>query len=141
LPAISAAPTSRPRFPPAKQSAALSSQQQQQNLADVNAEMAVGLVDQQTSQRNLDHNQYQQFLASRNFGKDQLNFLNSIIRGTPSNSTTTTEHVAAVAELVLQEQRFGAGLCPRRGRFRPCELGMASAQRTKIPKIFPSAVG
>ena len=72
-----------------RQSAALAGQQQTQNITDANALMAAGGVQQQTSQRGADA-AFEEAMRGQNFNRDQLTWLNSIIRGTPYGQTTTS---------------------------------------------------
>lgn len=71
-----------------RQSAALAGQQQTQNITDANALMAAGGVQQQTAQRGADA-AFEEAMRGQNFNRDQLTWLNSIIRGTPYGQTTT----------------------------------------------------
>lgn len=72
----------------ARTGASLSAQQQQQNLADVNGLLGAGGVQQQTQQAG-NASALQEWLRQQNFGKDQLSWLSSIIRGTPAPQTQT----------------------------------------------------
>jgi hypothetical protein len=87
------------------QSARLGQLQSGLGYTDAAALGDIGGIQQQQEQRQLD-TAYQDFLTQRDWNKGQLSFLNSLIRGTPSNafgsnttSTTTAPPTSSLAQL------------------------------------------
>lgn len=62
----------------------------QQALQDAAALEAIGAQQQQFGQQNLDL-AYQDFLTQRDYPREQVNWLSSVIRGIPYGTTTTTQ--------------------------------------------------
>jgi len=62
---------------------------QAMNMKDIAAQEAVGLTKQGLNQKNLDL-AYQDFVAQRNYPKEQLVMMNNLIRGLPYSTTTNT---------------------------------------------------
>lgn len=84
----------------------------QQNLITGNAALeAAGQSQQQQNQRNLDTS-YQDFLAQRDYPRQQTEYLSNIIRGLPTGQTTTTTGPANSSQLAPSAlgQIAGAGL-------------------------------
>lgn len=63
--------------------------EQNMNLRDVGALSAIGDTQQQQTQRNLD-TAYGDFLEQRNYPRDTINWLNSVIQGVPYDRTSNT---------------------------------------------------
>ena len=66
----------------------LGTAQQQSDLERLNALSAAGTLQQQNAQQNADVG-YQNFLDSRDFQKNNLTWMNNLIRGTPAGQTQT----------------------------------------------------
>lgn len=103
-----------------RQAAALSGQQQTQNLTDANALLAAGGVQQQTQQRANDA-ALKQFTEGRDWNQNQLSWLNSIIRGTPAPQTTTTSAQSSPLSTVAGLASLFGSFFKDGGRVRPVQ--------------------
>lgn len=75
----------------AAQTGQLAQQQQQSGLQDAAALEAAGQSQQQQNQKNLDVG-YQDFVDQRDYGKNNVNWLMSLLNGAPQQSSTTTSN-------------------------------------------------
>ncbi|MAN62992.1 MAG: hypothetical protein CMI60_13720, partial [Parvibaculum sp.] len=87
--------------------AALGGQRQQSDLARYNAQMQAGTQQQALNQKMLDQ-RYADFLGQRDYDKEQLGFLSGILRGLPSQPSSS--RVVYGQQPSFGQQAFGAGI-------------------------------
>ena len=87
--------------------AALGGQRQQSDLARYNAQMQAGTQQQALNQKMLDQ-RYADFLGQRDYDKEQLGFLSGILRGLPSQPSSS--RVVYGQQPSFGQQALGAGI-------------------------------